>query len=203
MCMRGVALARLDVHDRQREILGRNNGRIAVLAGAAGANEAVLRALVAFDLGILEGSPIGLLLADAADIFLHDVFDRNADEFRRTRVTCNAHGVLLSIAISRIESRLGVRAPSTTLGMCTRHSAAARRRASSTSCQTCDGVNGRSRSSTPRVRSASATALATTPPAAMMPPSPAPLAPSGLIGEGYSSSITARMFGKSLAVGTR
>ena len=37
-------------------------------------------------------------------------------------------------------------------------------------------------------RAQSATALAITPPTGMMPPSPAPLAPSGLIGDGYSSS---------------
>src|SRR5690242_7265995 len=76
-------------------------------------------------------------------------------------------------------------------------------RAFCTSCQTALGVSGRSRGSTPNELSASATALATTPPTEMMPPSPAPLAPSGLIGDGCDSIIKPRMLGKSLAVGTR
>ena len=38
---------------------------------------------------------------------------------------------------------------------------------------------------------------------ARMPPSPAPFAPSGLIGEGSSSMRKTRMFGKSGAVGIR
>ena len=46
------------------------------------------------------------------------------------------------------------------------------------------GVSGNSRGSAPNEPSALATALAMVPPAAMMPPSPAPFAPSGLIGEG-------------------
>src|SRR5204862_3576911 len=65
------------------------------------------------------------------------------------------------------------------------------------------GVSGSSRGSTPSGASAAATALAMTPATGMMPPSPAPLAPSGLVGEGFSSSATARMVGKSLAVGSR
>src|SRR5580704_6051563 len=76
-------------------------------------------------------------------------------------------------------------------------------RASCTNCHTRDGDSGRSRGSTPRDESASATALAITPPTEMMPPSPAPLAPSGLIGEGCDSITKPRIFGKSLAVGMR
>src|SRR5207249_9176067 len=49
------------------------------------------------DLGVLECSPIRLLVAEAADIFLHDLLDRHADELGRTRMPCNAHGSLLSI----------------------------------------------------------------------------------------------------------
>src|SRR5262249_59374612 len=56
--------------------------------------------------------------------------------------------------------------------------------AACTSSQMRVGVSGSSRGCTPSVPSALAMALAMTPPAAMMPPSPAPLAPSGLIGEG-------------------
>src|SRR5256885_26071 len=90
--MRRVSLSRLDIHDGQREILGRDDRGVAVLAGAAGADETMLRALVAFDLGILECRPIRLLVAEASDIFLHDFINGNADEFRWPRMACNAHG---------------------------------------------------------------------------------------------------------------
>src|SRR5262245_12254618 len=91
--VRGVALARLHVHDRQGEVLRRDHGRVAVLAGAAGADEPVLRALVALDLGVLVRRPIRLLLAKAPDVLLHDLIDRNIDQFRRARMPCNAHGL--------------------------------------------------------------------------------------------------------------
>src|SRR5579883_1842356 len=65
------------------------------------------------------------------------------------------------------------------------------------------GDSGSSRGSTPKSASAFATALAMTPPAAIMPPSPAPLAPSGLIGDGFWSVAKLRRLGKSLAVGSR
>src|SRR5262249_51125653 len=65
------------------------------------------------------------------------------------------------------------------------------------------GVSGSSRGSTPNALSALATAFATMPPAEMMPPSPAPLAPSGLMGDGNMSVTIARSLGKSLAVGRR
>jgi hypothetical protein len=65
-------------------------------------------------------------------------------------------------------------------------------------CQTRGGDSGSSRGSTRSEASAAATALAITPPTGMMPPSPAPLAPSGLWGAGFSSRATARMRGKSL-----
>jgi hypothetical protein len=71
----GVTLTRFDVHDREGEVAGRDDRRIGVLAGAAGADETVLGALEAFDLGIFERGPIRLLLLEAADIALHDVFD--------------------------------------------------------------------------------------------------------------------------------
>jgi len=44
-----------------------------VLAGTAGADKAVLRAAVAFDLSIFEGFPIGLLVAEPPDISLRDL----------------------------------------------------------------------------------------------------------------------------------
>ena len=61
------------------------------------------------------------------------------------------------------------------------------------------GDSGSTRGSTPSDDSAFATALAITPPTGMMPPSPAPLAPSGLCGAGCSSSAIARISGKSAA----
>src|SRR5262249_21583651 len=82
-----------DIHDRQREVAGRDHGRVAVLAGAARADEAVLRALVALDLGVLERRPVGLLLAEAPDIPIHDLLDRHPDQLGRARMTCDAHGV--------------------------------------------------------------------------------------------------------------
>jgi hypothetical protein len=54
------------------------------------------------------------------------------------------------------------------------------------SSHTLGGDSGSSRGSTPKPESAFATAFAITPPAAMMPPSPAPLAPSGLFGDGLN-----------------
>jgi hypothetical protein len=93
--MRGIALTGIHIDDRQREVAGRDDARIVVLAGTAGADEAVLGALVAFDLGILEGGPVRLLVLEAADVFLHDVFKRNTFKFLRTRMTGDGHGLLL------------------------------------------------------------------------------------------------------------
>src|SRR5215510_9531149 len=92
MGMRGVALAGWHEHDREREVPGRDHSRIIVLAGTAGADETMLGALVTLDLGVLEGRPVGLLLAKAPDMFCHDIFDRNAFELGRTRMSCDAHG---------------------------------------------------------------------------------------------------------------
>src|SRR5262249_9516615 len=69
----------------------------------------VLGALVALDLGVLERRPIRLLLFEAADVFLHDLFDRNADELSRARMPCNAHGVS---PLCQPESRRPPAAPS-------------------------------------------------------------------------------------------
>jgi hypothetical protein len=54
--------------------------------------------------------------------------------------------------------------------------------------------------SAPTEDNAAATALAIKPPTGMIAPSPAPLTPSGLLGEGWFSSAIARMAGKSVAV---
>src|SRR5262249_35853595 len=92
---RGVAPPGSTIRTRLRAVLRRDHGRVGVLAGAAGPDEAVLRALVAFDLGVLKGLPVRLLLAETADEFPHDVFDRDTDQFRRPRMPCNAHDGLL------------------------------------------------------------------------------------------------------------
>src|SRR6516162_11291301 len=67
--------------------------------------------------------------------------------------------------------------------------------ASTMSCHSRGGVSGSSRGSTPSDDSAAATAFASAPPTGMIPPSPAPLAPSGLFGEGCASSDIARTTG--------
>src|SRR5580704_17875292 len=97
--MRGIAVAGIHIDDRQREIARRNDVRIVVLAGAAGADEAVLRPLVAVDLGVLEGGPVRLLVLEAADVFFHDVFERNTFEFFRARMTGDGHGLLLNVRV--------------------------------------------------------------------------------------------------------
>jgi len=78
-----------------------------------------------------------------------------------------------------------------------------RPRLSSISSHTRFGDSGSTRGSTPSDDNAFATALPITPPTGMMPPSPAPLAPSGLCGAGLSSSANARIEGKSPASGSR
>ena len=55
----------------------------------------------------------------------------------------------------------------------------------------------------PNEAKALATALAISPPTGMIAPSPAPLTPSGLLGEGWFSRAIARILGKSVAVGIR
>src|SRR5262245_32014107 len=93
MGVRRVALTGWHIHDRERKIIRWNNVGIAVLARAARADEAVLRALVTFDLGVLEGCPIRLAVAKAPDIFLHDLLDRHTDELGGTGVSRDCHGL--------------------------------------------------------------------------------------------------------------
>src|ERR1700682_1610787 len=95
--MRGIALAGINVDDRQREIARGNDVRIVVLAGTAGADEAVLGALITFNLGVLEGGPVRLLVLEAADVFFHDVFERDTFKFLRARMTGDGHGSLLLV----------------------------------------------------------------------------------------------------------
>src|SRR5262245_17695785 len=89
--VRRVALAGRHEHDGKRKILGRNDGRIAVLSRTTGADKAVLRALVAFDLRVLQGGPIGPAVAEAPDKSLHDLLDRYTDELGGAGVPCDGH----------------------------------------------------------------------------------------------------------------
>src|SRR5689334_2367933 len=71
--VRGVPLPRLDIHDAEREAARRDGAHVGVLAGAAGADEAVLRAPIAVDAGVLEGVPVGDAVAEAGDVALQDL----------------------------------------------------------------------------------------------------------------------------------
>ena len=89
--VRGIALTWLDIHDRQREIPCWDDGGVAMLAGAAGADEAMLRAFVAVNLRVLEGGPVRRLVFESADVFFHDLFERNALKLFGARMPCDAH----------------------------------------------------------------------------------------------------------------
>src|SRR5580704_193931 len=70
-------------------------------------------------------------------------------------------------------------------------------------CQTRAGESGSWFGIAPNEAKALATALAIRPPIGMIAPSPAPLTPSGLLGDRWFSSAIARILGKSVAVGIR
>src|SRR5207248_7399438 len=54
---------------------------IGMLAGSAGANEAVLCPAIAFNLCVFERSPVALLFAEASDMGTHDIVKRCLFEF--------------------------------------------------------------------------------------------------------------------------
>src|SRR5215471_5128730 len=91
--MRRIALPWRHVDNAERKAARRDDGRIVVLARPAGADEAMLRAPVALDLGVLEGLPISRLLAEAPDIALGDLFEREPGNFRRYFVTGSGHRI--------------------------------------------------------------------------------------------------------------
>jgi len=70
-------------------------------------------------------------------------------------------------------------------------------------CQTRAGESGSWFGIAPNEAKALATALAIRPPIGMIAPPPAPLTPSGLLGDRWFSSAIARTLGKSVAVGIR
>ena len=70
-------------------------------------------------------------------------------------------------------------------------------------CQTRAGESGSWFGIAPNEAKALATALAIRPPIGIMAPSPAPLTPSGLLGDRWFSSAIALIYGKSVAVGIR
>ena len=87
----GVALARRAEDDAEGEGARRDHAGVVVLAGAAGADEAVLGAAIAFDLGVLERLPIRHLVAEAADISVGDLVERQGGDLRRHRVAGGRH----------------------------------------------------------------------------------------------------------------
>ena len=70
-------------------------------------------------------------------------------------------------------------------------------------CQMRAGERGSSFGIAPNEAKSLATALAIRPPIGMIAPPPAPLTPSGLLGDRWFSSAIARTLGKSVAVGIR
>jgi hypothetical protein len=65
--VRRVALAGRDEHHREREVLRRDHAGVG-LAGGAGADEAVLRALEALDARVGEGVPVGAALGETGHV---------------------------------------------------------------------------------------------------------------------------------------
>ena len=76
--MRRVTLSRWHIHDAEGKGARRDDRGVVVLAGPACADEAMLGAAVAVDLGVLEGFPITLLVAKATDVALGDLVERQA-----------------------------------------------------------------------------------------------------------------------------
>jgi hypothetical protein len=95
MGMSRVTLARRHKHDRKGEVLGRNGVGIAVLAGAASTDKAVLRPPEALDLGVFKRRPVRLTIGKPRRIALHDVFQRHTNQLCRKRMSCDAHELLL------------------------------------------------------------------------------------------------------------
>src|SRR5438045_7373134 len=82
MGVRGVSLTGRHEHDAQREAARRDHRGIVMLARAAAADEAVLGALVALVLRILEGVPIGFAVAEPSDVAPYAHVDRTALQLR-------------------------------------------------------------------------------------------------------------------------
>src|SRR5207247_9497662 len=66
--VRGVALTWRHEHDAEREAAGGNEVRVAVLAGAAGADEPVLRTTIAVHAGVGARVPVGLPVGQAREL---------------------------------------------------------------------------------------------------------------------------------------
>src|SRR5258708_6251465 len=90
----GITLARRAEDDAEGKGARRDRIRIVVLAGAAGANEAMLGAAIALDLGVLERFPIGYLVTKAADIAFRDLVKRQGGNVGRHRMAGGGHGIL-------------------------------------------------------------------------------------------------------------
>ena len=93
-----IALSGRHEHDREGEVFGWNGTDIAVFSRTAGADESMLGAFVAFNLGVLERRPVGFTVSKARSVAIHDLLQRYADQLLRKRMSSNAHGSCLSIS---------------------------------------------------------------------------------------------------------
>src|SRR6516162_11358364 len=89
--VRGIALPRRHIDDAEGEAACRDRVRVIVLAGTAGADEAVLRPAVTLDLSVLEGLPIGLLVAKPSDVAPRDILERQRGDFGRHLMASFGH----------------------------------------------------------------------------------------------------------------
>src|SRR6516162_1706802 len=95
--VRRVALPRWHIHDAESKGARRDHRRILMLAGAAGADEAMLRTAIPVDPGILEGFPIALLVAKATNKALGDLVERQRSDFGRHLVPGFGHRITPSV----------------------------------------------------------------------------------------------------------
>src|SRR3546814_13953166 len=68
-----------------------------MLARASGADEAVLRALVAFDLGVFESRPVRLAVSKARDVAVHDLIEPGILKLGRPGMPRDTHAHVPSV----------------------------------------------------------------------------------------------------------
>src|SRR5262249_1470206 len=176
MGVSGVALPRWHRHDREREVSG--GVEILVRLAPSVADPTRLAPPPAVYRRIREGMPVRFTFAEAGDIFLEDGLERHAGD-RRIQLVASfrlAHG-----NTPGCELCVAARCVIVTI---------------------CSGRTGVVLNSAPNGANASQTAFAIATGGAIAPPSPKPLTPSGLSGEG-ECRWTRAMSGTSLAVGAR
>src|ERR1700722_3889115 len=92
-----VPLTRLDIHNRQSEVSGRDKSAGTVFAGSTGANKPMLRPLESLDFCVLERRPIRLPIPEASYVSVIDLLDGHILKFFRASVSGNSHLDLLSL----------------------------------------------------------------------------------------------------------